>query len=297
MTDSRRGILLGLGAYLCWGLLPLYLKLLDGVLPGEVVAQRILWSLIFMAGLILLRGRWAALRAAFTNPRAMLILTTTALLIALNWLIYVWAVANDHVLEGSLGYFLNPLVNVSMGVIFLKERLRPAQLFAVALAAAGVAILAASAAAGLWISLSLALSFAFYGLLRKIAPVESIEGLTVETILLAPVALIYVLWLAGQGQLVFGQHAGMSVLLALAGVVTAVPLLLFAAAARLLRYATMGLLQYLAPTLIFLQAVLLFGEPLTLPYVVCFAAIWTGLAIYAVDGVRHGRRQPNTPVA
>ena len=297
MTDTRRGVLLGLGAYLCWGMLPLYLKLLDRVLPSEVVAQRVLWSLVLMAALILLRGRWPALRAAFANPRAMLILTVTALLIALNWLIYVWAVANDHVLEGSLGYFLNPLVNVVMGVVFLKERLRPIQIFAVALAAVGVVVLAASAASGLWISLSLAMTFAFYGLLRKIAPVESIEGLTIETILLAPVALIYVLWLAGQGELTFGGDVEISVLLAMAGVVTAVPLLLFAAAARLLRFATLGLLQYLSPTLIFLLAVFAFGEPLTTPYIICFVAIWTGLAIYAADGLRNGRRQPNTPVA
>ncbi len=252
--------------------------------PTEVVAQRILWSVLLLAALIAAARRWTKLRAAIANPRALGILTVSALLIGVNWLIYIWAIGANHVLETSLGYFLNPLVNVVMGVVLLKERLTRAQGVAVAFAAIGVSVLAIGAASGLWISLVLALSFATYGLLRKIAPVDSLEGLTIETLLLAPVAAIYLLWLAPAVS--FGTSTEISVLLAVGGIVTAVPLLLFAAAARRLRYSTLGLLQYIAPTIQFLLAVFAFGEPLTTAHLICFAAIWTGLAIYAADGLR-----------
>lgn len=283
---ARSGAGLGLGAYLLWGFLPLYFKAIDQVAPTETVAQRVLWSLLLMAALVAATRRWGALRAALANPRAMGLLALTALLIAGNWLLYIWAVVNDHVLETSLGYFLNPLVNVVMGVAFLKERLTRAQTIAVLLAAAGVSVLAVGAAGGLWISLGVAFSFASYGLLRKIAPVESLEGLTIETILLAPFAAAYIWWLGSQDALSFGDGLGVSTLLALGGVATAVPLLLFAAAARRLRYSTLGLLQYVAPTIQFLLAVLAFGEPLTTAHILCFAAIWSGLALYAADGLR-----------
>lgn len=289
---ARAGVGLGLGAYLMWGFLPLYFKAIDSVAPTETVAQRVLWSLILLAMLIVARRRWSALVAALRNPKAMRLLLVSALLIAGNWLLYIWAVVNDHVLETSLGYFLNPLVNVVMGVVFLKERLTRAQTIAVLLAAAGVATLAIGTAGGLWISLGLAFSFASYGLLRKVAPVESLEGLTVETMILMPFAAAYVWWLGASGALSFGDSPGISAMLALGGVFTAVPLLLFAAAARRLRFATLGLLQYVAPTIQFLLAVLAFGEPLTLPHILCFAAIWSGLALYAADGLRTGLRRP-----
>jgi chloramphenicol-sensitive protein RarD len=283
---ARKGVLFGLAAYLAWGFLPVYFKHLGGVLPTEVVAQRVLWSVLLLAALIAATRRWTHLRAAIANPRALKILTASALLIGANWLIYIWAITADHVLETSLGYFLNPLVNVVMGVVLLKERLTRAQGIAVGLAAIGVAVLAAGASSGLWISLSLAGTFATYGLLRKIAPVESLEGLAIETILLAPVAALYLGWLATRGELAFGSDPHLSWLLALSGVMTATPLLLFAAAARRLRYSTLGLLQYLAPTIQFLLAVLAYGEPLTSAHIVCFALIWAGLAIYAADGLR-----------
>lgn len=293
-TEARKGVALGLSAYLCWGFLPLYFKLLGEVLPSEVVAQRVLWSLLLLAALIAGAGRWPALRAALANPRALKILAGSALLIAINWLVYIWAIGAGHVLETSLGYFLNPLVNVLIGVLVLKERLTTAQKVAVALAGAGVTVLAVGAASGLWISLALALSFATYGLLRKIAPVESLEGLAVETLLLAPIAAGYVVWLSAQGLLRFGTEADLSMLLALGGIVTAVPLLLFAAAARRLRYSTLGLLQYIAPTIQFLLAVLVFGERLTTAHLICFALIWSGLVIYAADGLRR-RPAPVSP--
>src|SRR3712207_5561655 len=181
---TRAGLLLGLGAYTLWGVLPLYFKAIQNVAPTEIVAHRILWSLILLAGLATLWRRWPAIRAAMANLKVLATLALTAALIAVNWLVYIWAVLNGHVLAGNLGYYLNPLVNVLLGVFLLKERLTRAQSFAVALAGAGVAVLAWGAAEGLWISLALAGSFATYGFLRKVAPVESLEGLSVETILL-----------------------------------------------------------------------------------------------------------------
>ena len=299
ITDAgaRKGVIFGLCAYLCWGFLPVYFKLLGGVLPTEVVAQRVLWSVLLMAVLIAGTRRWTQLRAALSNPVALRILAASALLIAINWLVYIWAIGANRVLETSLGSFLNPLVNVVMGVLLLSERLTRAQGIAVGLAAVGVLVLAIGAASGLWISLALALSFATYGLLRKIAPVESLEGLTVETLLLAPAAAVYLFWLSRTGGIAFGTGFEVSWLLALGGVVTAVPLLLFAAAARRLRYSTLGLLQYVAPTIQFLLAVLVYGEPLTTAHLICFGAIWTGLAIYAADGLWRRPSAATAPAA
>lgn len=284
--EARKGVAFGLSAYLLWGFLPAYFKLLGEVLPTEVVAQRVLWSVLLLVGLILVTRRWDKLRAAFADPKALRILALSALLIGFNWLVYIWAIGARHVLETSLGYFLNPLVNVVMGVLLLKERLTRAQGLAVGLAAIGVAVLAVGAASGLWISLALALSFATYGLLRKVAPVDSLEGLTIETVVLAPLAALYLLWLGSNGGMKFGTELDLSLLLALGGAVTATPLLLFAAGARRLRYSTLGLLQYIAPTIQFLLAVLAYGEPLTTVHLICFAFIWSGLAIYALDGLR-----------
>ena len=286
---TRSGLLLGLGAYLLWGVLPIYFKALDHLLPTEIVAHRIVWSLIFLGTLVLLWKRWPAIRAGFGSIRVMATLALTAALIAINWLVYVWAVLNDHLLEGSLGYYLNPLVNVLLGVVVLKERLTRAQTFAVALAGAGVAVLALGAGDALWISLTLAGSFALYGFFRKVAPVESLEGLSIETAFLAPIALAWILWLEGTGQGELMSDPLTTFLIVLAGTATAVPLLLFTAAAKRLRYSTLGFLQYIAPSIQFLIAVLLFGEPLTTAHAICFGAIWSALVIFAVDGLRTGR--------
>lgn len=292
MTDSaRRGVALGLGAYLCWGVLPLYFKLLGHVPASEIVAQRVIWSVLLLTVLIVAARRWAKLRAALSDRRALALLLASATLIGANWLLYIWAINAAHVLETSLGYFLNPLVNVVMGVVLLKERLSRAQGVAVALAALGVSILAVGAS-GLWISLGLAGTFATYGLIRKIAPVESLEGLAVETLLLSPVAAVYLWSLGAGGTLAFGSDVSTSALLAFGGIVTCVPLLLFAAAARLLPYSTLGLLQYIAPTIQFLLAIIVFGEPLSPAHLACFALIWSGLAVYAADGLRRARFTP-----
>jgi chloramphenicol-sensitive protein RarD len=287
---TRAGLFLGFGAYLLWGVLPLYFKALAAVDPVEIVAHRILWSLLFLAALATHWSRWNAIRTALRTPKVLGLLAVTAVLIGVNWLVYIWAVLNGHVLAGSLGYYLNPLANVLLGVVLLKEKLTRAQTFAVVLAGLGVAVLAAGAGTGLWISLTLAVSFASYGFLRKVAPVDSLEGLSIETVILAPLALGWVLWLSSKGQSGLGLDTQTAWLLVAAGAITAVPLLLFTAAAKRLPYSTLGFLQYIAPSLQFLLAVLLFGEKLTVPHIICFAAIWTALAIFAVEGVRLGRR-------
>jgi len=291
VIDSKRtGILLGLAAYAIWGVMPLYFKLLAGVSPTEIVAHRILWSLILLAVLASLLRRWPAIRAALATPRVLITLIVTALLIAVNWLVYIYAIVSGHVLEGSLGYYLNPLVNVLLGVFLLKERLTRPQVFACLLAGAGVAVLAAGAGSGLWISLTLAASFASYGFLRKVAPVDALEGLWIETAILAPASLFWVLHLQGLGSAGFAhQGAGIDALLVLGGAVTSIPLLLFTAAAKRLPYSTLGFLQYVAPSLQFLLAVLAFGEPFTSAHALCFGAIWTALAIFSVEGLRAAR--------
>ncbi len=194
-SRTRNGLLFGVGAYLIWGVLPIYFRALGHTLPTELVAHRIVWSILFLVAIVTLLRQWPSILAAMKSPRAMLMLSTTALLIACNWLVFIWAVDNGHVLEASLGYYLNPLVNVLIGVILLKEPLSRAQLAAVALAAVGVAVLALGSGHGIWISMTLAASFAIYGFIRKIAPVESLQGLSIETALLAPIALAWILWL------------------------------------------------------------------------------------------------------
>ena len=286
---TRAGLLLGLGAYLLWGVLPLFFKAIDHVPATQIVAHRVVWSLLFLALLTVIGRRWSHLRRALATPKVLGVLALTAVLIGANWLIWVWAVVNGHVLEGSLGYYLNPLVNVVLGVVLLRERLSRGQMFAVALAAAGVAVLAIGAGGALWISLSLAASFALYGFLRKITPVEALEGLLIETSLLAPLALGWILFVQSRGDGQLGLDLGTDLMLTLAGAATAIPLLLFTAAAKRLPYSTLGFLQYIAPSLQFLLAVLLFGEKLTVPHIICFGAIWTALVIFAGEGVRRGR--------
>jgi chloramphenicol-sensitive protein RarD len=286
---DRGGLALGLGAYLLWGVLPLYFKALAGVGAVEIVAHRIVWSLFFLGALVTFWKRWPAIRAAVTTPRVLMTLALTSTLIGVNWLVYIYAVMSGHVLEGSLGYYLNPLVNVLLGVVLLKERLSRFQKIAVGLAAAGVAVLAAGAGEALWISLILAASFALYGYLRKVAPVDSLEGLSIETTILLPLALGYLIWLDRAGGGHFMESRATDILLILGGALTAIPLLLFTAAARRLPYSTLGFLQYVAPSLQFLLAVLVFREPLTTAHIVCFAAIWAALAIFVFEGIRTGR--------
>lgn len=282
------GLAFGVGSYTLWGVLPLYIHLLKGVPALQVLAHRVLWSLVLLVAIVLLFRRARGIIAA-ARGRTLLLLVGSALLIAINWIVYIWAVQNEHVLEASLGYFINPLVNVALGFAFLGERLRRLQGVAIAIAAAGVLVLALSGGGALWISLLLALSFGLYGLLRKVAAIDALGGLTVETLLLAPFSLALLLHAGQSGTGAFGQTLHLDLLLILAGVVTAAPLLMFAAAARRMPLATLGLLQYIAPSLQFAEAVLLFGEPVRTVHIATFALIWSGCALYAFDTIRAAR--------
>ncbi len=289
-TDhARSGFWFGVGAYGLWGILPIYFKALAAVGAIEIVAHRVIWSVPFLSALLLVLGGFGAVRRAIRRPQTVAFLGATATLIGTNWLLYVYAVTSGQILAGSLGYYLNPLVNVVMGRFILRERLVRLQWAAVAIAAAGICALAFQATGGLWITLSLALTFATYGLLRKIAPVEAVAGLTIETSLLLPFALLWLGWRASAGNAVFGPTATDSFLLVLAGVATTVPLIFFTAAARRLRYSTLGMLQFLAPTLQFLLAVAFYGERFTAAHAVAFGSIWLALALYVTASLRDRR--------
>lgn len=290
-AEHRTGLTHGLMAYGLWGMLPLYFKLFPNVSPVEVVSHRVIWSVGFLAVLLAGMRLYSPLRAALRSPRILGALTLSALLIGINWLVFIWAVDAGHVLAASLGYFLNPLVNILIGTLFLSERLRRGQMVAVLIAAIGVAILAAGEWQTLWVSLSLAISFAFYALVRKFTPVPSGVGLAVETLVLAPPALAALAWFAHQGTLAFGRDTVQTILMVGLGAITSVPLLLFASAARRLSMTTLGLLQYVAPSLQFLTGVFLLAEPLSLPRLLCFGCIWAALGLFVWDNLR-ARRQP-----
>jgi chloramphenicol-sensitive protein RarD len=294
LDHPRAGFALGLAAYALWGVLPIYFKQVATVPAVDIVAHRVIWSLPFLALLIAVSKGWAKVRAAFTRPRTLGILMVTALLIAANWLLYVYAVTGGHILAASFGYYLNPLVNVLLGRFVLRERLTPLQWAAVAIAAVGISVLAAGAGGQLWISLTLCITFALYGLLRKIVPADAITGLGVETALLFPVAILWLGWQAGAGQPVMGHGDRQATLLVLAGIVSTTPLLLFTAAAKRLPYSTLGMLQFVAPTLQFLVAVLLYGEPFTTAHAIAFPAIWLALALY-VGALLRSPRLPQAP--
>ena len=283
---SRSGFAFGFGAYLLWGVLPVYFKAIDTVPALDIVAHRILWSLPLLFLLIALGRSWAAFRGALTQPRTLALLTLTAVLIGANWLLYVYAVTSGHILAASFGYYLNPLANVVLGYLVLKEHLSRLQWAAVAIAAAGITALAGGALGQLWISLTLCVSFALYGLLRKVAPVDSVVGLTVETGLLFPIAAGWLLWRWATGADWFGESTSQAALLMLAGVVSTTPLLLFTAAARRLPYSTLGMLQFVAPTLQFLLAVIAYGEQFTLAHGIAFGAIWLAVVLFVAALIR-----------
>jgi chloramphenicol-sensitive protein RarD len=284
---DRRGLIQAVGAYVIWGFLPLYFHALIGVPALQVLAQRVVWSILFVAVIILVRGKgreiWAAARG-----RTLLYLVASAVLIAVNWLVYIWAVQQGHVFAASLGYFINPLVNVALGVALLGERLRRWQGVAIAIAAVGVGVLALGGGWSILLSLALAFSFAFYGLIRKLVAIDALGGLTVETLMLTPLALGWLAWASGHGGTGFGISPWIDGLLLAAGIVTATPLLLFAGAARALPLSVLGLMQFIAPTLQFLVGVAL-GEALHLPQLLAFCAIWAGCALFAWDSIRATR--------
>jgi chloramphenicol-sensitive protein RarD len=289
-SHARGGLALGILADTAWGLLPIYFKLIASVPATSIVAHRVVWSILFLGALLLAMRGFGQVRAVLAQPRTLLLLLLTAVLIAINWLIYVYAINSGHILAGSLGYYLNPLANILLGYFVLKEPLSRVQWLAVAIAAAGVAVLAAGALSHLWISLVLCVSFALYGLLRKIAHVEATAGLAIETGLLLPLALGWLLLTAQAGMPVWGTGSTREVLLLVGtGITSTLPLLFFTAAARRLRYSTLGILQFIAPTLQFLLAVLVYGEPFTRPHAIAFAAIWTAAVLYLISSLRPTR--------
>ena len=291
-TDhARAGLAFGLLAYGLWGVLPIYFKQLARVPAVDIVAHRIVWSLLFLLALLGATRGWSQVRDGIRDRRTVLLLLTTSVLIAINWLLYVYAVTSGHILAGSLGYYLNPLMNIVLGRFILKERLTGLQWAAVAIAASGVSVLAAGAGTTLWISLTLCVTFSTYGLLRKIAKVDAIAGLSIETAILFPIAVGWLALGAAAGQPVLGANATEAWLLGLAGIVSTTPLLLFTAAARRLRYSTLGMLQFVAPTLQFLLAVALYEEAFTTAHAIAFGAIWIALVLYTTSLVRDLRAQ------
>ena len=293
MTAPRsgaRGLAAASAAFVIWGLFPLYLYPLSGVPALQVIAHRIAWSCLFLLGWMALRGELGRLTATLTNTTLVSRLTLTALLISCNWLVYVWAVTHEHIVETSLGYYINPLVNVVLGVLVLRERLNRAQWLAVAIAAIAVGYLTVLAGRPPWIACTLALSFSLYGLLRKVISVEALPGLASETLLLWPPAVAYLLWCQAAGTGALGTAgAAIGALLVGSGLVTAIPLLLFAYGARRLPYSTVGVLQYIAPSLQLLCGILVYHEHFGLERGVGFALIWAALLIYAADGLWRAR--------
>jgi chloramphenicol-sensitive protein RarD len=291
------GVVFASLAFVCWGLFPLYFRIVTSVPPGEVLAHRILWCLLFLGVVLGWRRQWAWLSQVLRTPRVLGAFAASALLIAANWLTYIWSIGNGHVVDASLGYFITPLVNVLLGTTLLHERPRRMQWAALALAALGVAWLTVQAGHPPWIALVLAVSFGGYGLLRKVAALGALEGLTLETLLLAPLALAALAfeWQRGTGSFPAPDGATNLWLIGL-GPLTAVPLLLFAAGARRLSMTTLGLLQYIGPTIQFALALWVFHEPFAGSRLLGFGCIWLALAVYSTDGWRQSRQPAAVPV-
>ena len=293
----RAGLAYGIAAYALWGVMPIYFRQIASVASLDIVAHRIIWSLLVLFILLTVARAWDEVAAALRNRKVLLTLLGTSVLIGTNWLLYVYAINNGHILAGSLGYYLNPLANILLGRFVLGESLSRRQWAAVGIAGAGVAVLAAGAGGTLWISLILCFSFASYGLLRKVIAVDSLAGLSIETALLFPLALGWLLAGGARGRAMFDHSADVNAYLVAAGIVSTVPLLCFTAAARRLPYSTVGMLQFLAPTLQFGLAVGLYGEHFSTAHAIAFGAIWIALALYAsslIGGRRAGRSNDTT---
>jgi chloramphenicol-sensitive protein RarD len=293
----KNGILYGIGAYVLWGMFPAYWKMLQHVPAIQLIAHRFLWSFILLALFILLTNKREQFFAAVRQPRVLLIYTASALLIGTNWLVYVWGVNNGYIVETSLGYFINPLISVLLGVVFLRERLRPLQWLPIALAAAGVIYLTVNYGQLPWIALTLAFSFGTYGLAKKTAPLNSVNGLTLETgILFIPAGLVLLFAELGREGAFTHTGLGADLLMVSAGLATTVPLLLFSSAAQRIPLSMLGILQYIAPTIQLVLGVLVYGEPFTETQWVGFGMVWTALAIYTLEGFQHRRSVQSKPV-
>jgi len=293
----NRGVLYAIAAYVLWGLLPVYWKWLQHIPALEVLCHRIVWSFFLLACTIALAGRWERLRRDLSSTRVLCTYMVAGVLIALNWLTYIWAVGAGFILDTSLGYYINPLLSVLIGVVILRERLRPVQWAAIALAAAGVCYLWAAHGSLPWIALILATSFGLYGLVKKIAPLGSLQGLTVETAVLLLPALAFLAY-SGQADQSVSPHTGFvsGILLVGTGLITMVPLLLFSSAARRIDLSLLGVIQYIAPSMQFVLGVFVYHEPFTRERLIGFVIVWTALAIYAAEGYV-SRRSRAVPIA
>ncbi len=293
MRNGKRGVILSALSFAMWGGFPIYWKLLGGTPPLEILAHRVVWAFVFCIVLLTLLKKWAWVGTLRANPRLLWVMLGSTITVSINWFVYIAAVNSGHVVEASLGYFINPFVSIAAGVLFFREHLRKAQWLAIAIAAIGVVYLAVVSQAFPWIGLVLAFSFGVYGVLRKIAPLGSLEGLTFETALIFPFALGWLIWCAWNGSGSFiTDGAWTTFFLIMAGAVTAIPLLLYAAGARAITLTQLGILQYIAPTLQFLLGVLLYHEPFDGTRLIGYALVWLALAIYAIEGALHGRNGP-----
>jgi chloramphenicol-sensitive protein RarD len=295
---QRAGVVSGFTAYVLWGLFPLYWGFLEPASPTEVLAARVVFSLVSLAVLVTVVRQWPAVRGVLADRRRLGILSLAAAIVSVNWGVFIWAVANGHVVDASLGYFINPLVSIALGVVVLRERLRPLQWLAVGIAAAAVGYATVSAGRPPWIALILACSFGLYGLAKKLAGVDAVPSLTVEMIVLTPVAGAYLAWLWAQGSLVLGAEGPAHALLMVgAGPVTALPLLFFGFAAHRVPLTVLGPLQYVAPTLQLIIGVLVLDEPMSPERWLAFVGVWVALAVFTADALRAARGRGLDPAA
>ncbi|HDY7777197.1 TPA: EamA family transporter RarD [Vibrio vulnificus] len=292
---ARQGVLLALGAYTMWGIAPIYFKSLAAVSPLEILSHRVVWSFFLLAALLHFGRHWRTVRDVLTSKSKMLYLVTTAILVGANWLIFIWAVNANHMLDASLGYYINPLINVLLGMLFLGERLRKLQWFAVTLAACGVLVQLIVFGSVPIVAIALAFSFGFYGLLRKKVSVDAQTGLFIETLVMLPAAAIYLLFIADTPTSnMLANPSQLNLLLIAAGVVTTLPLLCFTGAATRLKLSTLGFFQYIGPSLMFLLAVLIYGEAFTSDKALTFVFIWGALVVFSFDGLRYRRNSRKT---
>ena len=290
-SAAQVGIMCAIAAYTMWGIAPIYFKQLTVLPAAEILMHRVTWSVLVLVGLIAGLKQWAKVAAALRNKKVMQVLFVAGILLGANWLLFIWAVNNDHILDASLGYYINPLINVFLGRLFLGERLRTFQRVAVVLAIVGVAILIFSYGRVPWIALILAGSFSIYGILRKQVAVDSLPGLFIETLMLSPLAIGYWLLFGSEYSNLFNNDASLNMLILAAGVVTTAPLLCFTAAARRIMYSTLGFLQYIGPTLMFVLAVYLYDEPLDEARLITFGFVWLALAVFSVDSLIAYKKQ------
>lgn len=296
--QAARGAVYAVCAYTLWGIAPLYFKQLTHIPAYEILTHRVIWSFLLLLVLVSVLKFWPRVRAMLRQPKNLLLLTLSSLIIGLNWLVYIWAVNTNHILDASLGYYINPLFNIVLAMLFLGERFRPMQWFAVALAASGVLIQLVVFGRLPWIALVLAISFGLYGLIRKKVPVDPITGLLLETLVLLPLAAIYLFFIADSSTSQLGVNSlNTNLWLISAGLVTTAPLLLFAGAATRLKLSTLGFFQYIGPSLMFLVAVWLYGEQFSQDKIITFALIWCSLVIYSWDGIKQRKKLALRPTS